>query len=160
VAGAAFACGADRIIYPSSITRAASVNADPYLNALLVKYCDEAAASRRKQSANWQLKVENTVAPLLPHGQARIDKIASELGVSRRTLARRLASEGLSFRTLLDRLRFDLAKRYLRERDLPISEIAWLLGYRETSAFNHAFKRWTGRTPKGLPQTSAKRNRI
>jgi hypothetical protein len=58
-ADAAFACGADRIIYPSSITSAVSVNADPYLNALLVKYCDEAAASRRKQSANWQLKVEN-----------------------------------------------------------------------------------------------------
>ena len=159
-ADAAFACGADRIIYPSSITRAASVNADPYLNALLVKYCDEAVTSRRKQPATWQVKVENAVAPLLPHGQARIGKIASELGVSRRTLARRLASEGLSFRTLLDRLRFDLAKRYLRERDLPISEIAWLLGYRETSAFNHAFKRWTGRTPKGLPQTNAKRNRI
>jgi AraC-like DNA-binding protein len=159
-ANVVFACGADRITYPSSITGAASVNADPYLNALLVKYCDEAVTSRRKQPATWQVKVENAVAPLLPHGQARIGKIASELGVSRRTLARRLASEGLGFRTLLDRLRFDLAKRYLRERDLPISEIAWLLGYRETSAFNHAFKRWTGRTPKGLPQTNAKRNRI
>jgi AraC-like DNA-binding protein len=93
-------------------------------------------------------------------GRQRQSKIASELGVSRRTLARRLASDGLSFRTLLDRSRFDLAKRYLQERDLPISEIAWLLGYRETSAFNHAFKRWTGRTPKGLPQTKPKRNRI
>jgi AraC-like DNA-binding protein len=48
---------------------------------------------------------------------------------------------------VLDNLRFDLAKRYLQERDLPISEIAWLLGYRETSAFNHAFKRWTGKSP-------------
>ena len=132
----------------------------PYLNAILVKYCDEALTSRRKQSANWQVKVENEVAPLLSHGQARIGKIASELGVIRRTLARRLASEGLSFRALLDRLRSGLAKRYLQERDLPISEIAWLLGYRETSAFNHAFKRWTGHTPKGLPQTNAKRNRI
>jgi AraC-like DNA-binding protein len=148
-ADVAFTRSADQIIYPGSITHTASVNADPYLNALLLKYCEEAVASRRrKQSATWQLKVENAIAPLLPHGQAEIGKIATELGVSRRTLARRLASEGLSFRTLLDRLRFDLARRYLLERDLPISEIAWLLGYREPSAFNHAFKRWTGNTPK------------
>jgi AraC-like DNA-binding protein len=48
----------------------------------------------------------------------------------------------------LNSLRIDLAKRYLREKDLPTSEIAWLLGYRETSAFNHAFKRSTGDAPK------------
>jgi AraC-like DNA-binding protein len=54
----------------------------------------------------------------------------------------------MTFSRVLDELRFDLAKRYLREQDLPISEVAWLLGYRETSAFNHAFKRWTGKSPK------------
>jgi AraC-like DNA-binding protein len=73
---------------------------------------------------------------------------AEELGVSRRTLARRLASEGLTFRKVLDSLRIDLAKRYLREKALPISETAWLLRYQETSAFSHAFKRWTGNAPK------------
>ena len=144
----AFTCDADEVEYPSSLARASCVNADSYLNALLVRYCDEAMAQRRKKSATWQLKVENAVAPLLPHGQARIGAIAAELGVSRRTLARRLAAEGLTFRKVLDDLRFDLTKRYLREEDLPISEIAWLLGYRETSAFNHAFKRWTGSAPK------------
>jgi AraC-like DNA-binding protein len=130
------------------MARTPCVNADPYLNALLVKYCDEAMAQRRKRPATWQLKVENAIVPLLPHGQARIGAIAAELGVSRRTLARRLAAEGLTFRKVLDDLRFDLTKRYLREEDLPISQIAWLLGYRETSALNHAFKRWTGSAPK------------
>jgi AraC-like DNA-binding protein len=143
-----FACGADEVVYPGSIAQTPAINADPYLNALLVKYCEEAMARRRKKSTTWQLKVENAIVPLLPHGHARIGKIAKELGVSRRTLARRLASEGLTFRKLMDRLRFDLARRYLQEKDLPISEIAWLLGYRETSALSHAFKRWTGRTPK------------
>jgi AraC-like DNA-binding protein len=114
----------------------------------LVKYCDEAMTQRRRKVATWQLKVENAVVPLLPHGQARIGAIAVKLGVSRRTLARRLAAEGLTFRKVLDNLRFELSKRYLREEDLPISEIAWLLGYRETSALNHAFKRWTGSAPK------------
>jgi AraC-like DNA-binding protein len=143
----AFACDADELVYPGSIAGAPSTNADPYLNALLVRYCEEAAAERRRNSTTWQLKVENAIVPLLPHGQARIDKIAAELGVSRRTLARRLASEGLTFRKVLDSLRFDLARRYLREKELPISEITWLLGYRETSALNHAFKRWTGSAP-------------
>jgi AraC-like DNA-binding protein len=143
-----FACSADEVAYAGSVAQTPTINADPYLNALLVRYCEEAFAKRHKKSATWQLKVENAIVPLLPHGQARIGKVARELGVSRRTLARRLASEGLTFRKLLDRLRFDLATRYLREKDLPISEIAWLLGYHETSALSHAFKRWTGRTPR------------
>jgi len=135
-----FACDADEVVYAGSIARAPSANADPYLNALLVRYCDEVIAKRRKNSTTWQLKVENAIVPLLPHGHA--------LGVSRRTLARRLAAEGLTFRKVLDSLRFDLARRYLREKELPISEVAWLLGYHETSALNHAFKRWSGSTPK------------
>ncbi len=143
----AFTSDADEVTYPASMACASCVNADPYLNALLVRYCDEALAQRRKRSASWQTRVENAIVPLLPHGQARIGPLAAELAVSRRTLARRLAAEGLTFRKVLDHLRFALAKRYLREADLPISEIAWLLGYRETSALNHAFKRWTGRTP-------------
>jgi AraC-like DNA-binding protein len=151
----AFACNADQIMYSGSIALTPLSNADPYLNELLVRYCDEAVAARRKSSTTWQLKVENAIAPLLPHGQAGIEKVAEELGVSRRTLARRLASEGLTFRKVLNRLRIDLAKRYVQEKDLPISEIAWLLGYRETSAFSHAFKRWTGNTPKrGVPSVS------
>jgi AraC-like DNA-binding protein len=143
-----FSCNADEIIYPGSLAHTPCANADPYLNALLERYCEQALVDRRKTSSTWQLKVENAIGPLLPHGQASIGTIASELGVSRRTLARRLASEGLTFRKVLDRLRYDLAKRYLREEELPISEIAWLLGYREASALNHAFKRWSGTAPK------------
>jgi AraC-like DNA-binding protein len=143
-----FSCDADEVIYPGSIAHAPCTNADPYLNALLEKYCEEALTRRRKRSATWQMKVENAIVPLLPHGHADIGKIAAELGVSRRTLARRLADESLTFRKVLDNLRFDLAKRYFREQDLPASEVAWLLGYREASTLNHAFKRWTGSAPK------------
>jgi AraC-like DNA-binding protein len=61
---------------------------------------------------------------------------------------RRLAEERLTFSTVLESLRKDLARRYLQDQALSISKIAWLLGYQEQSAFNHAFKRWMGRTPK------------
>jgi AraC-like DNA-binding protein len=74
--------------------------------------------------------------------------IAAMLGVSGRTLGRLLAAEGLTFRGILDDLRSDLGKSYLREEHLPISEIAWLLGFREVSAFTHACKRWTGKPPR------------
>jgi AraC-like DNA-binding protein len=47
-------------------------------------------------------------------------------------------------------LRSDLAKRYLADKDLSISEIAWLLGYQEVSAFTHACRRWTGQTPRAV----------
>jgi AraC-like DNA-binding protein len=150
-----FGSDIDEVIYPGASARLPIVSADPYLNSLLVQYCDEALASRIAKSSAWRLSVENAIAPLLPHGRARIAEISQRLGISPRTLERRLATEGLTFSRVLDELRLDLAKRYLRERGLPISEISWLLGYREASAFNHAFKRWTGTTPKQADSHSA-----
>jgi AraC-like DNA-binding protein len=150
-----FGSDIDEVAYDPASAHLALVGADPYLNSLLVKYCDEALSNRQMKSSAWRLSVENAIAPLLPHGQARIAEISQRLAVSPRTLERRLAGEGMTFSKVLDELRFDLAKHYLRERDLPISEVAWLLGYRETSAFNHAFKRWTGKTPTQAHSESA-----
>jgi AraC-like DNA-binding protein len=73
---------------------------------------------------------------------------AKQLAVSPRTLARRLSEEGTSFSDVLEGLRNDLAARYLADEDFGIAQIAWLLGYEETSAFSRAFKRWTGKTPR------------
>jgi AraC-like DNA-binding protein len=92
--------------------------------------------------------IENAIVPLLPHEKVRLSNISRQLGLSRRTLARRLMAEGLSFSTILRDLRHDLGNRYLKEADLSISTIAWLLGYNEVSSFTHAFKRWIGKTPR------------
>ena len=73
--------------------------------------------------------------------------VARELGMSPRTLARRLAAEGTSFREVLDRLRQEAAVALLREGRMGIGEIAFLLGYSEPAAFHRSFKRWTGKTP-------------
>ena len=112
-------------------------HADPYLNSLLVRYCEEALSNRRVRSGAWR-------------GQAKMEEIAKRLGVGRRTLTRLLASEGCTFGEILDALRLDLAKSYLQEQNLPISEVSWLLGYKESSAFDHACKRWTGKAPKQI----------
>ena len=151
----AFGSDVDEVVYPRLAKSIATVNADPYLNSLLVRYCEEILSNRSVQSGAWRLKVENAIAPLLPHGQAKMGEIAKRLGASGRTLMRVLASEGCTFSGVLDTLRLDLAKSYLREKNLPISEVAWLLGFQNVSAFFHAFKRWTGKTPKQLRLTEA-----
>ena len=146
----AFESNVDEVVYPGLAKGMPTVNADPYLNSLLVRYCEEALSNRRVRSGAWRLKVENAIVPLLPHGQAKIGEIAPRLGVSVRTLTRLLASEGCTFSEIIDALRLDLAKTYLQEQNLPMSEVAWLLGFGELSAFSHACKRWTGKTPKQL----------
>jgi AraC-like DNA-binding protein len=140
----------DEIEYPPSSGRLPVASADGSLNRLLIKYCEEALSSRQLKARSWRLAVENTLAPLLPHGQGRLSEVAARLGVGIRTLERRLAGEGVSFIDVLDGLRFELAKRYLHEPTLPISQIAWLLGYAGPSAFTHSFRRWTGKPPTEL----------
>jgi AraC-like DNA-binding protein len=145
-----FSAEVDEVAFPANIKDIPLVGADPYLNDLLIAYCEEALALQRTGSGTLRLAVENALVPLLPHGKARLHEVASKLGMSERTLARRLASEGVSFNLILEELRFELAKRYIEDPDLSVSEIAWLLGYQEVSAFTHAFKRWSGKTPRQM----------
>jgi AraC-like DNA-binding protein len=142
-----FGAATDEVAFPGTVKQMPLVCADPYLNKLLIKYCEEAHSHQEAGRLTCRVAVENAIVPLLPHGKARADEIARQLGMSLRTLERRLRSEGLTFVTVLDRLRADLARRYLQDADLPISKIAWLLGYAEVSAFDHAFKRWNGKAP-------------
>jgi AraC-like DNA-binding protein len=142
-----FDAAVDEITFPKSAGSLPIVNADPYLHRLLVKYCEQALAQRKRSRESFRFRVEDAMVPLLPHAKARATEIARRLGVSQRTLTRRLTAEGVSFSEVLCNLRLDLANRYLAERDLSISRIAWLLGYQNVAAFSHAFKRWTGRTP-------------
>jgi AraC-like DNA-binding protein len=140
-----FDCKADEITFAGPVGRLPVVNADPYLNRVLLKYCEEAVAHRPRRPESARTSVENAIVPVLPHGGARAGRVARRLGLSQRTLARRLASEGLTFSAVLSDLRRDLALRYIAEKELTISQIAWLLGYQEVGAFSHAFKRWTGK---------------
>jgi len=90
------------------------------------------------------------LAPLLPHGQAQANIVAKKLGMSERTLARRLAEEGVTFIEVLQQLKASLASRYLEDDGMSISRIAWLLGFEEASSFSHACRRWTGKSPREL----------
>jgi AraC-like DNA-binding protein len=67
--------------------------------------------------------------------------------MSPRTLQRRLRERGIIYAALIDQVRRRLSSRYLADAKLSLGEIAYLLGYSESSAFNRAYRRWTGRTP-------------
>jgi AraC-like DNA-binding protein len=144
----AFGSEVDEVEFSEKVEDRPVVSQDPYLNSLLIKYCEEALADRFAARGSLRRDLENAITLLLPHGRAHVGEVAAQLGMSRRTLARRLAAEGLTFADVLAELRVALAKRELQDRGLTISQVAWLLGYREVSAFTHAFKRWTGKTPR------------
>ena len=77
-----------------------------------------------------------------------MENVAAKLHMSARKLARQLLAERLTFSKVLRELRATLAHRYLADKDLSVSQIAWLLGYKETAAFTHAFRGWTGKPPR------------
>ncbi len=149
---------ADDILFPERIKHAPVVSADPYLNRLLRFYCEEALAQKRRDRGSFRSQVENAIVPLLPHGKAQVGEVARRLGISQRTLARQLIAEDVSFSNVLENLRSDLAYRYLADPELAISQIAWLLGYQEVGAFSHAFRRWTGMTPRRTRKESKRTN--
>ena len=143
-----FGADADEIWFPRAIALLSVVGRDERLNELLRRYAEEALARKPRERLSVRSKTEDILSERLPHGGVTAVEIARRLGMSPRTLSRKLADEGTSFAEILDQLRAALAKRYLYDKALPISEIAWLLGYREISSLTHAFKRWTGMAPR------------
>lgn len=91
--------------------------------------------------------VAGAVALTLTAGPPRVDAVARSLGVSARTLQRRLASEGATFQGVVDGVRRDEAARQLRRGGLSLGDIADRLGYAEQASFTRAFQRWHGTTP-------------
>jgi AraC-like DNA-binding protein len=105
------------------------------------------AIARLPPAARSSDSVRAVVRAALASGDCTLAGTARRLGVSTRTMQRQLRDEGTSFAGLLDALRREMAGAYL-DRGLPIAEVAALLGYSDVSAFHHAFRRWTGSTPR------------
>lgn len=124
-----FDAAVDEVAFEKPIKHMPIVNADPYLSKLLIACCEEAHPCQPTNRGSFRSRVENSIISLLPHGKAKASEISCRLGVSRRTFARLLSLEGVTFSDVLEGLRSDLAERYLADGTLSISKIAWLLGY-------------------------------
>lgn len=107
--------------------------------------CDDLLLRMRRRSAlaeDVRRVMVQARGPLPPAG-----KVADELGISERTLRRRLAEEQISFRDITDEVRNQLARTYLGESNLTVSDVSDLLGYHDPSTFRRAFRKWNGVTP-------------
>ncbi len=93
-------------------------------------------------------RVRAVLLESLPAGEAGIDAVSSRLGLSPRTLQRRLQGTGTTYRTIVNDTRQQLARHYLGNPDLAYTEISFLIGFEEPSSFFRAFREWTGTTPE------------
>ena len=118
---------------------------DARTRAMYEGMCEELVASRRARSGVAQ-QVRVLITQRLGEG-APMEVVAADLGMTGRTLRRRLASEGASYRTLMEEVRESLATEMLATGRLAVEDVALRLGYAEASSFIAAFRRWTGRTP-------------
>ncbi len=103
----------------------------------------------------WSNRVVTLTSEMLIKGiKPEIDTVAKKLAVSRRSLQAKLKDEATTYRNCLATVRKQIALDYLAKPDTTLADVAFLLGYSEQSAFNHAFKRWTGKSPKEYCTTS------
>jgi AraC-like DNA-binding protein len=99
-------------------------------------------------------RVTAVIIDMLPSGGVADEKVAEQLNMSVRSLQRRLQEVGTTFRTLLDTARKDLAATYVRDPEIELVEVAFLLGFSDQSAFSRAFKRWTGKSPSEVRKSA------
>lgn len=106
-----------------------------------------AALASRPKTDDLIDRLRRLIREALQQGEPNIERLSMRLQMSGRTLQRRLSELSTSFQDVLDGVRFDLARAFLREDRLDVSQVAYLLGYSELRAFDRAFKRWSGVTP-------------
>ncbi|HEX9166397.1 MAG TPA: AraC family transcriptional regulator [Gemmatimonadales bacterium] len=141
-----FGAPADRLRFPHAAWEQPTVDGDAALAALLEEHARILAARTPTAGAGFVGVVEQAIAARLPDG-ASAEAVARELNVSVRTLQRRLVACGATFHEVSDAVRARLAAGYLADPVVSVSEVAFLLGFSEQSAFNRAFRRWTGESP-------------
>lgn len=126
---------------------------DEGLSAFFLARLDDLRSRTAERSL--LVDVRDAVADSLPDGQPSKSQVARRLGMSERTLHRRLAEEGESFQSLATQARRDAAESLLRAGTHNLAEVAFLTGFSDQTAFTRAFKRWTGQTPAAFREQHA-----
>jgi len=124
-----------------------TAKADASINQFLVERVEEETKGLQVSANKIATDIELLIKDALPSGIPSISQIGNHVGMSNRTLTRRLSENGLTFRDLIRKTQEGLAKTLLKNPRRSIAEIAFETGFSEQSAFNRAFKRWTGHSP-------------
>jgi AraC-like DNA-binding protein len=130
------------------------VSADAALSRILSRRLEKMVRQLPRRDESTVARVRREVIEGLAPGRASSKAVSRTLGLSERTLSRRLHASGTSFRRILDDVRRDLAMSLLADRAAGTAEIAFVLGYSEAAAFHRSFRRWTGQTPDTFRRTS------
>lgn len=142
-----FGCPEPRVLLSRSSAEQSVRGADPALSSVLEDHARHLLSELPAEEPTMVARVRERLREELRGGDARVENVARHLGLGARTLQRRLVAEGARYGDLLDGMRTELAREYLREPGMSLAEIAWLLGFSEQSAFSRAFKRATGQPP-------------
>lgn len=134
-----------QLVMPRAALAISLASADPKLLEILTRAADELQA-RPPESPTLTAQVTRVLHDALRADEGHVEHVARRLGLTTRSLQRRLKDEHTSFNAVREQVRHELSRKYLAER-LSIAEISFLLGFSEPSAFFRAFKRWTGLTP-------------
>jgi len=134
----------------------------PAANAELARQSDDALVRylARLEKSGVAPRVQEAIVDALPNGAPTKQLVARRLGMSPRTLQRHLAAEDTSFKELLNDARMRLARTYIEEGRVPITEITFVLGFADLSAFSRAFKRWTGSSPSEHARRYKEKRRV
>lgn len=135
------------LVLPTDTLSLAIRTADDKLLRVLKSHCQTVLRDQAVSNEDISNGVRREISEVLSAGKAKAPIVARALGLTERSLHRRLKEEGTTFGTLLDELRRNLAIQYLQEKHLSGKQIAFLLGYSNQSAFGSAFRRWTGHSP-------------
>lgn len=124
-----------------------TAKADISINRFLVERVEEETKGLEVSAHRVSNDVEQLIKDALPSGIPSIHQISEHMGMSNRTLTRRLSENGLTFRDLIKKTQEELSKDLLKNSSRSAAEIAFQTGFSEQSAFNRAFKRWTDQSP-------------
>lgn len=141
-----FDAGMDAILLSPETLAQPNKLGDEGISRYLISHLD-AELSEISDEATLVTQARDAIAQALSEGPPKMADIARGLGLSARSFHRRLSEHGMSFQTLTEETRRELAEGLLRDEQHSLAEIAFLTGFSEQSSFTRAFKRWIGRTP-------------
>ena len=141
-----FACSTNEFVMDNEFCKQPIPAADPNLFEILSRYLERVLRHVSKEDRRLE-SVRRKIAEALKDGSPKLAAVAKAMALSPRTLQRQLNACGTEFRSLVEDTRRHFALDYLKDANNTLTQIAFLLGYSEVSAFNRSFKRWTGKTP-------------